>query len=63
MISTEHTEQRDRFAFEVIAFHEAVPGHHHQGGVAQQLSQLPLIRRVARSTCTPRLGPLRRTPR
>jgi uncharacterized protein (DUF885 family) len=31
----------------VIAFHEAVPGHHLQRSVAQQLSQLPLVRRAA----------------
>jgi len=43
--NTHRAEQRDRFTAEVIAFHEAVPGHHLQSAVAQELSHLPLLRR------------------
>jgi uncharacterized protein (DUF885 family) len=45
--NTYHAEQRDRFTSEVIAFHEAVPGHHLQLSVSQELSHLPLVRRIA----------------
>ena len=44
--NTYQAEQRDRFTSEVIAFHEAVPGHHFQLSVAQELTHLPLVRRV-----------------
>lgn len=45
--NTYRAEQRDRFTSEVIAFHEAVPGHHMQLSIAQELSHLPLVRRIA----------------
>jgi uncharacterized protein (DUF885 family) len=38
--------ERDRFVSEVLAFHEAVPGHHFQLAIAQELTHLPLLRRV-----------------
>ncbi|HEV8561332.1 MAG TPA: DUF885 domain-containing protein [Actinophytocola sp.] len=44
--NTYQAEQRDRFTSEVIAFHEAVPGHHFQLSLAQELTHLPLVRRV-----------------
>jgi uncharacterized protein (DUF885 family) len=44
--NTYQAEQRDRFTSEVIAFHEAVPGHHFQLTLAQELSHLHLLRRV-----------------
>jgi uncharacterized protein (DUF885 family) len=44
--NTYQAEQRDRFTAEVIAFHEAVPGHHLQLSIAQELSHLPLVRRI-----------------
>jgi uncharacterized protein (DUF885 family) len=44
--NTDKAEQRDRFTAEVIAFHEAVPGHHFQFSIAQELTDLPLLRRV-----------------
>jgi uncharacterized protein (DUF885 family) len=43
-------EERDRFTAEGIAFHEAVPGHHFQLALAQELTELPLLRRLARVT-------------
>lgn len=41
---------RPRFDVEAIAFHEALPGHHLQLSVAQQLEGLPLWRRTMFST-------------
>ncbi|RRO15654.1 DUF885 domain-containing protein [Saccharopolyspora rhizosphaerae] len=45
--NTLRAEQRPRFASEVIAFHEVVPGHHLQISLAQELTDLPLLRRLA----------------
>jgi uncharacterized protein (DUF885 family) len=45
--NTESAEQRDRFTSEVIAFHEAVPGHHLQLSLAQELTHLPMLRRMS----------------
>jgi len=45
--NTDRPQQRDRFLSEVIAFHEAVPGHHFQLTIAQELTHLPLLRRTA----------------
>lgn len=44
--NTEQAEQRPRFASEVIAFHEVVPGHHLQFSLAQYRADLPLLRRL-----------------
>ncbi|HEX6352052.1 DUF885 domain-containing protein [Actinophytocola sp.] len=44
--NTDRAEERDRFVSEVMAFHEAVPGHHFQITIAQELDHLPLFRRV-----------------
>lgn len=44
--NTDRAQERDRFVAEVMAFHEAVPGHHFQFAIAQQLDHLPLLRRV-----------------
>ena len=43
--NTHEAEKRDRFTSEVIAFHEAVPGHHLQLSIAQNLD-LPLVRKI-----------------
>ena len=40
-------EERDRHACESTAFHEAVPGHHFQLTIAQELTDLPMLRRLA----------------
>ncbi|MFE2756434.1 DUF885 domain-containing protein [Actinosynnema sp. NPDC059335] len=45
--NTHRVQERFRYQAEAIAFHEAVPGHHFQISLAQQLSDLPLLRRVA----------------
>lgn len=48
--NTHEAEKRDRFVSEVTAFHEAVPGHHFQITIAQELDHLPLLRRVVTPT-------------
>jgi uncharacterized protein (DUF885 family) len=42
-----HPSSRPRPTAEPIAFHEAVPGHHFQLALAQELTELPLLRRLA----------------
>jgi len=44
--NTDRAEERDKFVSEVMAFHEAVPGHHFQITIAQELTHLPMFRRV-----------------
>ncbi|MCE7011594.1 DUF885 domain-containing protein [Kibdelosporangium philippinense] len=46
-INTYKATDRDRTIAEAIAFHEAVPGHHFQTASAQQIDNLPLLRRLA----------------
>jgi len=36
----------DKFSMEAIAFHEGVPGHHFQFSVAQNIKNIPMIRKV-----------------
>jgi uncharacterized protein (DUF885 family) len=43
--NTYQAEERNRFTSEVIAYHEAIPGHHFQLSLAQELTHLPLLRR------------------
>ena len=45
--NTYRAEERDRFTAEAVAFHEAVPGHHFQLALAQELEELPPLRRQA----------------
>ncbi|MGH8910411.1 MAG: DUF885 domain-containing protein [Egibacteraceae bacterium] len=45
--NTHRAAERDRCVSEATAFHEAVPGHHFQVTVAQELTQLPRLRRLA----------------
>ncbi len=44
--NTYEADKRPRFTSEAIAFHEAVPGHHFQLSLAQELTDLPLLRRI-----------------
>ncbi|MFI9816258.1 DUF885 domain-containing protein [Saccharothrix variisporea] len=48
--NTHRVEERFRYQAEAIAFHEAVPGHHFQIVLAQELTDLPMLRRVATVT-------------
>ncbi len=45
VVNTFRPQQRARFEYEVLAFHESVPGHHLQIAVAQSRGDLPRFRR------------------
>jgi uncharacterized protein (DUF885 family) len=45
LINTSKPETRPRYEAEVLAFHEAVPGHHLQLAISQELVHLPDFRR------------------
>jgi uncharacterized protein (DUF885 family) len=49
-INTTEPQTRPRYEAEVLAFHEAVPGHHLQIAIAQELDDLPAFRRFAGPT-------------
>jgi len=49
-INTTEPETRPRYEAEVLAFHEAVPGHHLQIAIAQELEGLPAFRRLSGPT-------------
>jgi uncharacterized protein (DUF885 family) len=44
--NTYQAAERGRATYEAVAFHEAVPGHHFQIALAQELTGLPLLRRL-----------------
>jgi uncharacterized protein (DUF885 family) len=45
--NTDQVTERFRHQSEATAFHEAVPGHHFQLSIAQELPDLPMLRRIA----------------
>jgi uncharacterized protein (DUF885 family) len=49
-INTYEPETRPRFEAEVLAYHEAIPGHHLQIAIAQERSELPAFRRYLGNT-------------
>jgi uncharacterized protein (DUF885 family) len=46
-LNTYKPEERDRFEYESIHFHEAVPGHHFDRSLAAELTEIPMFRRYA----------------
>ena len=46
-INTYRPEERDRYEYESIHFHEAVPGHHFDRSLAAELEGIPTFRRYA----------------
>jgi uncharacterized protein (DUF885 family) len=49
-INTYAPETRPRYEAEALAFHEAVPGHHLQVAIGQELEHLPAFRRFSETT-------------
>jgi uncharacterized protein (DUF885 family)/8-oxo-dGTP pyrophosphatase MutT (NUDIX family) len=49
-VNTYAPDTRPRYEAEVLAYHEAIPGHHLQVAIAQELEALPLFRRHHGST-------------
>jgi len=49
-VNTYRPEQRPRFIMEALAYHEAVPGHHLQIAIMQELEGLPDLRKYEGST-------------
>lgn len=44
--NTHNVTERVKYPSESIAFHEVIPGHHFQLSIAQELAELPLLRRI-----------------
>jgi uncharacterized protein (DUF885 family) len=49
-INVHEPQTRPRHEAEVLAFHEAIPGHHLQIAIAQELGELPAFRRAMGAT-------------
>ena len=49
-VNTSAPRTRPRYEAEALAFHEAVPGHHLQVAIGQELEHLPAFRRHAETT-------------
>lgn len=50
MVNTAHLEQRPLYELPALTLHEAVPGHHLQTALTQELGELPYFRRTASLT-------------
>lgn len=46
-LNTHKPEERDRFEYESIHFHEGIPGHHFDRSLASELEGIPTFRRYA----------------
>ncbi|WP_086827498.1 DUF885 family protein [Allokutzneria sp. NRRL B-24872] len=46
-LNTYQAGERFRFGCEALAYHEAVPGHHFQISLSQELTDLPMLRRIS----------------
>jgi uncharacterized protein (DUF885 family) len=44
--NTDRAQERDRYSAEAVAYHEVIPGHHVQVALAQELTDLPPLRRL-----------------
>ena len=49
-INTHQATERPRYSYEAIGFHEAIPGHHFDRTLAQELTDVPAFRRYGIST-------------
>jgi len=49
-VNTFKPETRPRFDFEALSWHEAIPGHHLQIAISQELGAMPLFRKLMGST-------------
>jgi uncharacterized protein (DUF885 family) len=44
--NTHRAQERDRYSAEAVTYHETIPGHHLQVGLAHELADLPPLRRL-----------------
>jgi len=49
-VNLSNMREMPRFQMEVLAFHEAIPGHHMQIAIAQEMTDLPRFRRFSMHT-------------
>jgi uncharacterized protein (DUF885 family) len=49
-VNTHAAQERGRYMYEGIAFHEAIPGHHFDRTLAQELTDVPAFRRYGSNT-------------
>jgi len=49
-VNTYDLPSRPRYAMEALYLHEAIPGHHYQGSIAQEATGMPRYRRFAYDT-------------
>ena len=63
MVNTSHLDQRGLYELPALTVHEAVPGHHLQIALSQELSGLPYFRRnISVDGVRRRLGPVLGVP-